>query len=78
VWLSVDASPARTLGAIQLQLGCSPGPSKVGLGTLRSQRNIPRQDGFALVVSASQGVNVQLCEVARQITDSAAKAMVPA
>ena len=51
---------------------------KAGRGTLRSQRNIPSQDGFALVVSASQRADVQLCEVARQIADSAAKAMVPA
>ena len=40
---------------------------------LRSQSNISSQEAFAMLVSASQRMNLKLREVARQITDRPAR-----
>jgi hypothetical protein len=104
--LTVDASPARTLGGINLYstsvdafdeqgrtlglllstlaavvLDASRREAQLrdalqsrhvigeAVGILRSQSNVSSQDAFAMLVSASQRMNVKLREVAREITE---------
>jgi hypothetical protein len=40
---------------------------------LRSQRNISRQNAFAMLVSTSQPMNTRLRQVAREITERPAR-----
>ena len=43
------------------------------VGVLRSQSNIFRQDAFAMLVHASQRMNIKLREVAREIAERPAR-----